>query len=54
VTGERPVGPIGAPSPRIVAELHARTAEPIAAAHVATQAPAGAKKRWRWLTTAWH
>jgi 1-acyl-sn-glycerol-3-phosphate acyltransferase len=39
---------------RIVAELHARTAEPVAAAHVATQAPAGAKRRWRWLTTAWH
>ncbi|HEX5148215.1 MAG TPA: 1-acyl-sn-glycerol-3-phosphate acyltransferase [Candidatus Limnocylindrales bacterium] len=39
---------------RIVRALHARTAEPIAAAHRATEPPAGVRKRWRWLTTAWH
>jgi 1-acyl-sn-glycerol-3-phosphate acyltransferase len=39
---------------RIVAELHARTAEPIAAAHLATEPAPGTTKRWRWLTTAWH
>jgi 1-acyl-sn-glycerol-3-phosphate acyltransferase len=39
---------------RIVAAFHARTVEPVAAAHLATEPPAGARKRWRWLTTAWH
>ena len=39
---------------RIVAEIHARTAEAILAAHRAAESPAGARKRWRWLTTAWH
>lgn len=39
---------------RIVEALHARTAEPVAAAHLATEPPAGTRKRWRWLTTAWH
>jgi 1-acyl-sn-glycerol-3-phosphate acyltransferase len=39
---------------RIVAALHGLTAAPVAAAHSATEAPLGARKRWRWLTTAWH
>ena len=39
---------------RIVAELHARTVEAILAAHRATERPVGARRRWRWLTTAWH
>jgi 1-acyl-sn-glycerol-3-phosphate acyltransferase len=39
---------------RIVAALHELTAGPVAAAHVATELPAGTPKRWRWLTTAWH
>jgi 1-acyl-sn-glycerol-3-phosphate acyltransferase len=39
---------------RIVTRLHARTTEPVLAAHTATEPPAGATKRWRWLTTAWH
>jgi 1-acyl-sn-glycerol-3-phosphate acyltransferase len=39
---------------RIVAELHARTAEEILAAHRATESPVGARRRWRWLTSAWH
>lgn len=37
----------------IVASLHAATAEPVATAHTATEPPAGTRKRWRWLTTAW-
>ena len=39
---------------RIVAELHRRTAEPVAEAHASTGLPAGSRKRWTWLTTAWH
>jgi 1-acyl-sn-glycerol-3-phosphate acyltransferase len=39
---------------RIVSELHRRAAEPIRLAHVATELPPGTRKRWRWLTTAWH
>jgi 1-acyl-sn-glycerol-3-phosphate acyltransferase len=38
----------------IVAEIHVRTAAAVADSHEATQLPAGSKKRWRWLTTAWH
>jgi hypothetical protein len=38
---------------RIVATLHAVTAELVAAAHLATELPPDAPKRWRWLTTAW-
>jgi len=30
------------------------TAGPVAEAHVATEAPAGTRRRWRRLTTAWH
>jgi 1-acyl-sn-glycerol-3-phosphate acyltransferase len=39
---------------RIIEALHALTAGPVAAAHAATELPPGARKRWRWLTTAWH
>lgn len=39
---------------RIVAALHARTAAPVLAAHLVTEPHAGTRKRWRWLTTAWH
>ena len=39
---------------RLVAMLHERTAEAVAAAHLATELPPGSRKRWRWLTTAWH
>jgi 1-acyl-sn-glycerol-3-phosphate acyltransferase len=39
---------------RIVGALRAMTAEPVAAAHLATESPPGVRKRWRWLTTAWH
>ena len=39
---------------RVVAALHESTTGPVAAAHRATEAPAGTVKRWRWLTTAWH
>jgi 1-acyl-sn-glycerol-3-phosphate acyltransferase len=39
---------------RIVAQLHALTAEPVLAAHRAAEPPPGTRRRWRWLTTAWH
>jgi 1-acyl-sn-glycerol-3-phosphate acyltransferase len=39
---------------RIVTTLHERTASSIEAAHLATEPPAGTRKRWRWLQTAWH
>jgi 1-acyl-sn-glycerol-3-phosphate acyltransferase len=39
---------------RLVDALTALVAEPVAAAHADTELPAGARKRWRWLTTAWH
>lgn len=39
---------------RIVAKMHELTAEPIATAHEAVELPSGKRKRWRWLTTAWH
>jgi 1-acyl-sn-glycerol-3-phosphate acyltransferase len=39
---------------RITAALHERTVDPVAAAHAATELPPGTRKRWRWLTTAWH
>lgn len=34
--------------------LHERTSEAVAGAHSATTSPPGVRKRWRWLTTAWH
>ena len=37
----------------IVDRLHVRLAEPVAAAHAASEPPPGTRKRWRWLTTAW-
>ena len=39
---------------RLTLALHERTAASVAAAHVATTPPPGGRKRWRWLTTAWH
>jgi 1-acyl-sn-glycerol-3-phosphate acyltransferase len=39
---------------RIVAALHTRTLDAIAEAHRATELPEGSRKRWRWLTGAWH
>jgi 1-acyl-sn-glycerol-3-phosphate acyltransferase len=39
---------------RVVETLNALTATPIAEAHHATELPAGSRKRWGWLTTAWH
>jgi 1-acyl-sn-glycerol-3-phosphate acyltransferase len=39
---------------RVTLALHERTAGPVAAAHRATTLPPGRRKRWRWLTTAWH
>jgi 1-acyl-sn-glycerol-3-phosphate acyltransferase len=38
----------------IVAALHERVAAPVLETHLATETPAGTRKRWRWLTTAWH
>jgi 1-acyl-sn-glycerol-3-phosphate acyltransferase len=34
--------------------LHERTAATVADAHRATTLPQARRKRWRWLTTAWH
>lgn len=39
---------------RIVATFHARTVDAVADAHHATEPPVGSRKRWRWLTSAWH
>jgi hypothetical protein len=39
---------------RIVAGLHARTVEAIVDAHRATEPQDGSRKRWQWLTGAWH
>ena len=39
---------------RIVEALHALTAGPVERAHLATEPAPGSRKRWRWLTTAWH
>lgn len=39
---------------KIVIALHELTAAPVGAAHVASELPPGTRKRWRWLTTAWH
>lgn len=39
---------------RITTALHELTAGPVLAAHRATELPPGAKRHWRWLTTAWH
>ncbi len=39
---------------RITVALHRRTADAVEAAHLATVPAQGTRKRWRWLTTAWH
>ena len=39
---------------RMTLALHERTAESVAAAHLATTPKPGMRKRWRWLTSAWH
>ena len=39
---------------RLTHALHERTVAPVAAAHLATVPRSGMRKRWRWLTTAWH
>lgn len=39
---------------RMATDLHRRIAAPVAAAHEATDAAPGTRKRWRWLQTAWH
>jgi 1-acyl-sn-glycerol-3-phosphate acyltransferase len=39
---------------QVTRELHARTIAAVAAAHLATASPPGTRKRWRWLTDAWH
>lgn len=39
---------------RITMALHELTAGPVLAAHRATEPLPGAKRHWRWLTTAWH
>jgi hypothetical protein len=42
----------GGPPERGQPPRHDRRAD--ASAHLAMELPAGATKRWRWLTTAWH
>ena len=39
---------------RLTLALHERTADAVAEAYRATTPPPGTRKRWRWLTTAWH
>jgi len=39
---------------RVTLAFHERTAAAVAAAHVATMPVPGERKRWPWLTTAWH
>jgi 1-acyl-sn-glycerol-3-phosphate acyltransferase len=39
---------------RVTLALQGLTAEAIATAHEATIPPPGTRRRWRWLTTAWH
>jgi 1-acyl-sn-glycerol-3-phosphate acyltransferase len=39
---------------RVTLAFHDRTSEAVAAAHLATTPRPGLRKRWRWLTTAWH
>jgi 1-acyl-sn-glycerol-3-phosphate acyltransferase len=38
----------------VTVALQERTAEAVAVAHGATVTPPGTKRRWAWLTTAWH
>jgi 1-acyl-sn-glycerol-3-phosphate acyltransferase len=58
--------PAGSPAPapwssaerrvahRITLALHERTAHAVERAHLATIPAPGTRRRWRWLTTAWH
>jgi 1-acyl-sn-glycerol-3-phosphate acyltransferase len=39
---------------RIVSELRSRTSGPVLAAHRAVEPAPGTRKRWGWLTSAWH
>lgn len=39
---------------RMTRTFHERTSDAVAAAHGATTSETGVRKRWRWLTTAWH
>ncbi len=39
---------------RVVSALHERTAPTVERAHLAVLPPPGTRKRWSWLTTAWH
>lgn len=39
---------------RITLALHERTVDAVAAAHLAATPAPGVRKRWGWLTTAWH
>jgi 1-acyl-sn-glycerol-3-phosphate acyltransferase len=39
---------------RITTALHERTAGPVETAHLAVLPASGTRKRWTWLTTAWH
>ena len=41
-------------SHRVTLSLHERTASAVEAAHLATEPDPTTRKRWRWLTTAWH
>ncbi len=62
LAGLEPSAPLPAPwssaerqvAHRIATALHERTADPVAAAHASSEPPAGTRKRWRWLQTAWH
>ena len=39
---------------RVTVALHGQTARAVEMAHVAVEPDPGTRKRWRWLTTAWH
>jgi 1-acyl-sn-glycerol-3-phosphate acyltransferase len=39
---------------RIVVALHERMSSAVASGHEATVVPPDVRRRWRWLTTAWH
>ena len=39
---------------RVTLALQDLTSDVVAAAHEATLPPPGTRRRWRWLTTAWH
>lgn len=39
---------------RVTLAFHERTKPGVAASHLATTPKPGVRKRWRWLTSAWH